>query len=230
VKILLVEDDEMLGRATADGLRIGGSRVDWVRDGMDARIATRMHEYDTVVLDLGLPDMPGEGLLRQLRIDGCAVPIIVISARAQVEDRVSILDQGADDYLVKPFDLDDLCARIRAVVRRTFGFDITADVQVHGPLELFQRSRTARWNGRHVTLTTREYDVLEALVMRRTHVQSRAQLERLLYGRGDEVESNTIEVYIHFLRRKFTPALIVTVRGKGYQIGSEEILRTSSRA
>jgi DNA-binding response OmpR family regulator len=103
--------------------------------------------------------------------------------------------------------------------------DITSEVQVHGPLELNQRSRTARWKGARVTLTTREYDVLEALVLRRNRVVSRDQLERLLYGRGDEVESNAIEVYIHFLRRKFTPALIVTVRGKGYQIGSEEILR-----
>lgn len=230
MRILLVEDDELLGRATADGLRIGGAQVDWVRDGMDARVATRMHHYDTIVLDLGLPDMPGDVLLRQLRTEGCDVPIVVITARGQLEDRVSILDEGADDCLVKPFDLDDLNARIRAVVRRTVGIDINSDVQVHGPLELFQRSRTARWNGRKVTLTTREYDVLEALVLRRNRIQSRAQLERLLYGRGDEVESNAIEVYIHFLRRKFTPALIVTVRGKGYQIGSEEILRTHSGA
>lgn len=230
MRLLLVEDDEMLGQATADALQGGGNRVDWVRNCMDARASARMHEYDAILLDLGLPDMPGEVLLRQLRSARSDTPVIVITARSQVEDRVDLLDLGADDYLVKPFDISELRARLRAVGRRTAGKNDASDVQIHGPLELFQASRTARWKGRQITLTGKEYDVLETLMLRRNRIVTRAQLEEVLYGWGDEVESNAIEVYVHFLRRKFTPALIVTIRGKGYQIGSEEILRAAAAA
>jgi DNA-binding response OmpR family regulator len=227
MRLLLVEDDEALGQATSDALQGAGQRLDWVRNCMDARAAARLHEYDAILLDLGLPDMPGEELMRQLRSAKSNTPIIVLTARSQVEDRVNLLDLGADDYLVKPFDINELRARLRAVKRRTSGHNDASDVQTVGPLELFQASRTARWKGRQVTLTGKEFDVLETLLLRRPRVVSRAQLEEVLYGWGDEVESNAIEVYVHFLRRKFTPALIVTVRGKGYQIGSEEILKSA---
>lgn len=230
MKLLLVEDDEMLGQATVAALERGNLRVDWVRNGMDAKLAARSHEYDAILLDLGLPDIAGELFLKQLRAAKNLTPVIVLTARDQMRDRVNALDLGADDYLVKPIDVAELGARLRAVRRRASLINDASDVQVHGPLELEQRARVARWCGREVTLTAKEFDLLEALLMRRPRVVSRRQLEDVLYGWGDEVESNAIEVYIHFLRRKFAPALIVTVRGKGYQIGHEDSLIAAARA
>lgn len=224
MKLLLVEDDELLGKATVQALHSNSLRVDWVRNAGDAKIAARSHEHDAILLDLGLPDMPGEQFIRHLRVAKVATPIIVLTAKDQIGDRVNVLDLGADDYLVKPVDLAELGARLRAVRRRTSATNDASDIQRIGPLELFQGSRSARWAGEPVPLTAKEFDVLEALLMRRPRVVSRRQLEDVLYGWGDEVESNAIEVYIHFLRRKFAPGLIVTVRGKGYQIGSEELL------
>ena len=228
MKLLLVEDDEMLGRATMNALQRESLRVDWVRNGMDAKIAARSHEYDAILLDLGLPDMAGEQFLQQLRGLKNNTPVIVLTARDQMRDRVNALDLGADDYLVKPVDLAELGARLRAVRRRASATNDASNVQVHGPLELEQGSRTVRWCGAEVMLTGKEFDVLEALLMRRPRVVSRKQIEDVLYGWGDEIESNAIEVYVHFLRRKFTPGLIVTVRGKGYQIGNEDVLRAEA--
>lgn len=225
MKLLLVEDDEMLGKATANALQRGSLRVDWVRTGIDAKIAARSHEYDAILLDLGLPDMAGEQFLQQLRAAKNTTPVIVLTARDQIRDRVNALDLGADDYLVKPVDLDELGARLRAVRRRTSTTNDAAGVQVHGPLELEQASRTVRWCGKEVLLTAKEFDVLEALLLRRPRVVSRKQLEDVLYGWGDEIESNAIEVYVHFLRRKFTPGLIVTVRGRGYQMSNVDVLQ-----
>ncbi len=224
MKLLLVEDDEMLGRATMNALQRESLRVDWVRNGMDAKIAARSHEYDAILLDLGLPDMAGEQFLQQLRGQKNNTPVIVLTARDQMRDRVNALDLGADDYLVKPVDLAELGARLRAVRRRASATNDASNVQVHGPLELEQGARVARWCGQEVTLTAKEFDVLEALLLRRPRVVSRQQLEDVLYGWGDEIESNAIEVYVHFLRRKFTPGLIMTVRGKGYQMGNEDVL------
>ncbi len=228
MKLLLIEDDEMLGKATVNALQRGSLRVDWVRNGIDAKLAARSHEYDAILLDLGLPDMAGEQFLQQLRGAKNGTPVIVLTARDQIRDRVNALDLGADDYLVKPFDLDELAARLRAVRRRVSPTNDASNVQVHGPLELEQGSRTVRWCGAEVMLTGKEFDVLEALLMRRPRVVSRKQIEDVLYGWGDEIESNAIEVYVHFLRRKFTPGLIVTVRGKGYQIGNEDVLRAEA--
>ncbi len=224
MKLLLVEDDEMLGRATMNALQRESLRVDWVRNGMDAKIAARSHEYDAILLDLGLPDMAGEQFLQQLRGLKNNTPVIVLTARDQMRDRVNALDLGADDYLVKPVDLAELGARLRSVRRRASATNDASNVQVHGPLELEQGTRVARWCGQEVTLTAKEFDVLEALLLRRPRVVSRQQLEDVLYGWGDEIESNAIEVYVHFLRRKFTPGLIMTVRGKGYQMGNEDVL------
>ncbi len=224
MKLLLVEDDEMLGRATMNALQRESLRVDWVRNGMDAKIAARSHEYDAILLDLGLPDMAGEQFLQQLRGLKNNTPVIVLTARDQMRDRVNALDLGADDYLVKPVDLAELGARLRAVRRRASATNDASNVQVHGPLELEQGTRVARWCGQEVTLTAKEFDVLEALLLRRPRVVSRQQLEDVLYGWGDEIESNAIEVYVHFLRRKFTPGLIMTVRGKGSQMGNEDVL------
>jgi len=224
MRLMLVEDEEMLGRFTAQSLIKSGFAVDWVKNGADAQASVRVHNYDMILLDLGLPGMSGEALIRQLRAARTTTPIIILTARGQVGDRIAMLDLGADDYLVKPVDMAELRARIRALKRRTAAVMDYNDVQRIGPLELHQSSRSARWNGQPVTLTPKEFDVLEALMLRRPRIVTRAQIEDALYGWGDEVESNSIEVYIHFLRRKLSPKLIVTVRGKGYQIGSEDSL------
>jgi DNA-binding response OmpR family regulator len=229
MRLLLVEDEEMLGRVTAQSLVKAGYAVDWVQNGQDARGAAAAHEYDAILLDLGLPDIPGESIVKELRASRSITPVIVMTARGQIEDRVSILDLGADDYLVKPVDIAEVGARIRAVQRRAANGLDCADIQKIGPLELQQASRLVRWNGEVVVLTSKLYDVLEALVLRRPRVVSRAQLEDALYGWGDEVDSNAIEVYIHMLRRRFTPGLIQTVRGKGYMLGSEDVLTAEAR-
>lgn len=224
MRLLLIEDEEVLGRATAQSLVRAGFRVDRVLSGSEALAAARTHDYDIVLLDLGLPDLSGEEVLRQLRAQRNTVPVVVMTARGQIDDRIQLLDLGADDYLVKPVDVNELQARMRALKRRVSAATDANDQQVVGALTLSQASRTVTWEGRPVTLTAKEYDVLEALVMRRPRVVSRAQIEEALYGWGDEVESNSIEVYVHFLRRKLSPKVIVTVRGRGYQLGDEASL------
>lgn len=230
MRLLLVEDEEMLGRFTTQSLIKSGFAVDWVRNGVDAQASIHAHSYDMVLLDLGLPGMGGEALIRQLRAARVVTPIIILTARGQVGDRIAMLDLGADDYLVKTVDMAELGARVRALKRRTAAVVDNSDVQRVGPLEMLQASRSVRWNGQPVTLTPKEFDVLEALMLRRPRIVTRAQIEDALYGWGDEVESNSIEVYIHFLRRKLSPKLILTVRGRGYQIGSEDSLLAEAAA
>jgi DNA-binding response OmpR family regulator len=225
MRLLLVEDEEVLGRYICQELLRNGFTVDWVRTARDARYASRTQSYDVLLLDLGLPDVPGEVVLRELRADRVSTAVIVLTARGQTEDQVSVLDSGADDYIVKPFELRQLLARIRAVQRRAVGAVDLGDVQRVGPLELLQASRQALWNNQLIELTSREFDVLQVLMIRRPAVVSRDQLHEALYGWGNEVQSNSIEVYIHMLRRKFSRNLIVTVRGKGYLIGNAELLQ-----
>jgi DNA-binding response OmpR family regulator len=229
VRVLLIEDEEVLGRVTCEALVTANFAVDWVKTGQAGCAAAQARDYGAILLDLGLPDMPGEALMEQLRSVRSTTPVIILTARGQVEDRVAMLDLGADDYLVKPFSTSELCARLRVVKRRVLARDGANDVQTVGPLELFRASRSARWNGVPVTLTAKEFDLLEALVLRRPAVVSRDKLEEALYGWGDEVDSNAVDVYVHFLRRKFSRGLIVTVRGAGYQIGSEELLLAEAR-
>ena len=224
MKLLLVEDDEALGVATHAALEAAGMRVNWVRRGGDVRSLVTEQEYDAVLLDLGLPDIDGTEVLSQMRQSRLRTPVIVLTARDDVSDMVDVLDLGADDYLVKPVDLTELRARLRAVNRRLATDSDTTDVCRHGPLELTQSTRKVQWHGRPVMLTAKEFDLLEALVLRRPRVVSRRQLEDVLYGWGDEVESNAIEVYVHFLRRKFVSKLVVTVRGKGYKLCEESDL------
>jgi DNA-binding response OmpR family regulator len=231
MRVLLVEDDEMLGSATAATLRKNGHVVDWARTGADALAANHAADFDVILLDLGLPDMRGEDCLPKLRTKRTPTPVIVLTARGQVEDRIGMLDLGADDYLVKPFDFNELGARLRAVTRRAFATANGDNNNLkHGPLELFAASRSARWNGKSVTLTAKEYGVLEVLMMRRHRIVSRKELEEALYGWGDEVESNAIEVYVYYLRQKLAPAVIVTIRRMGYQIGNEEMLFEAAKA
>ena len=217
MRLLLVEDDPMIGAAAQQGLRQEGHTVDWARDGREAELAIANGIYDLVVLDLGLPRRDGLSLLRALRAKGEKVPVLIVTARDAVSDRIAGLDAGADDYLVKPFDLDELAARVRAVLRRRSG---RADTLLRvGDLEIDAAARQVRWKGRDIALSAREYALLEALADRPGAYLTRAQLEERLYGWDEEIASNAVEVHIHALRRKLDPALIRNVRGMGYTLG-----------
>jgi DNA-binding response OmpR family regulator len=216
MRVLVVEDDPMIGRAVADGLQGDGYAVDWVRDGEAAELALKHGPYDLAVLDLGLPRKDGFEVLKSLRRARIEVPMLIITARDAVADRVAGLDHGADDYLVKPFDLDELLARARAVVRRRAGR--TSPEITFGALMLNPAKREVSWRGDRVELSAREFAVLEALMREPGTVVSRARLEDSVYGWGEEVGSNSIEVHLHHLRRKLDPALIRNVRGVGYRI------------
>ena len=218
MRLLIAEDDHLLGSAMQAMLTRAGYAVDWVQSGRDFDGALSLHDYECAILDLGLPDVEGEALLKRIRSKRSGLPVIVVTARGSIHDRIALLDLGADDYLVKPFNLDELTARIRSVMRRS-GKDVSSEDSLsHGPLRLFPQRYSASWYDNDVALTHREYWLLEALVRRKTQVVTRAKLEQALYGWGAEVGSNTVEVYIHFLRRKFHPGLIQTVRGLGYQL------------
>jgi two-component system response regulator QseB len=216
MRLLLVEDDRMVGENIRDGLVHEGHAVDWVRDGAAAEAAIRAEPYGAVLLDLGLPRRDGVEVLRGVRALRNNVPVLVITARDAVADRVRGLDAGADDYLVKPFDLDELAARVRALTRRAAGR--TAGLVEHGPLSLDPARREVRLRGQPVALSAREYALLEALLERPGSVLSRAQLEERLYGWGEEVASNAVEVHVHNLRRKLGAGLIRNERGVGYSI------------
>ena len=216
MRLLLVEDDSMIGAAAQQGLRHEGHTVDWVRDGREAEAAGTAGAYDLVLLDLGLPRRDGLSILKAWRSRGLETPVLIITARDAVSDRVAGLDAGADDYLVKPFDLDELSARVRAVLRRRAGR--TAAVVRVGELEVDTAARRVRFRGREVALSAREYALLEALADRPGAYLSRAQLEERLYGWDEEIASNAVEVHIHGLRRKLDPELIRNVRGLGYTL------------
>lgn len=216
MRVLLVEDDPMIGKGVHQGLRQDGFAVDWVRDGQAAELAAANDVYDLVVLDLGLPRKDGFEVLAALRRKGHSVPVLILTARDAVADRIKGLDSGADDYVVKPFDLDELSARIRALLRRRAG---RADSVIrHGELTVNAATHEATLRGKDVTLSAREFAVLEALLERPGAILSRAQLEERLYGWGEEVESNAVEVYIHSLRRKLGAEFIRNVRGVGYMV------------
>jgi len=220
MRLLLVEDDSMIGAAAQQGLRHEGHTVDWVRDGREAEAAAVTGNYDLVLLDLGLPRKDGLTILKGWRAKGMAVPVLIITARDAVSDRVAGLDAGADDYLVKPFDLDELSARVRAVLRRRSG-RTDAVIKV-GALEIDTAARRVRFKGREVGLSAREYALLEALADRPGAYLSRAQLEERLYGWDEEIASNAVEVYIHALRRKLDSDLIRNIRGLGYTLAPPE--------
>lgn len=212
--ILLAEDDPLLGDGLRAGLRQLGFQVDWVRSGDAAERELRAQTYAAAVLDLGLPRRDGMDVLATVRAAGLAIPVLVLTARDAVPDRIRGLDAGADDYVVKPVDLHELAARLRALVRRAHGQP--RDRLVAGDVELDPAARTVRKAGMPVALSTREFDLLHALMLNANRVMTREQLEQHLYSWGQEVESNTVEVHVHNLRRKLGSALIQTVRGVGY--------------
>ena len=219
MRILLVEDDISLGETIQAWLRLDQHAVDWVQRGDSADTALKTHQYDCVLLDRGLPGLTGDALLAQLRKAGNGVPVILITAFNALADRVEGLDLGADDYLVKPFELEEMSARIRAAVRR--GANQAGNELRHAGIALNLDTKQASLEGQPVALTAREYNVLYALLLRKNSIVTRAQIEETLYGWGDEVESNAIEVYIHNLRKKFGGEAIVTVRGLGYRLKND---------
>lgn len=216
MKILLVEDDALLGDGIRSGLAQAGFAVDWAQDGRAAELAVSAQAYDAVVLDLGLPRLPGLDLLRRARASKNPVPILILTARDTVADRIAGLDAGADDYLVKPFDLGELQARLRALVRRANSQ--VESVITHGALRLDTVGHSVTFEGQAVDLSAREFAILQELLCNTGRVLSKTKLEEKLYGWGEEIESNTIEVFVHHLRRKLSPQLIRTVRGVGYMI------------
>jgi len=218
MRLLLVEDDRMIGESLRSALRLEGYAVDWVRDASAAHTTLASERFDLVLLDLGPPLRDGLDVLRALRARRDATPVIVLTARDARGDKVAGLDAGADDYLVKPFELDELNARIRAVVRRHSGRAETT--LAHGGVVLDPATRQVTRHGEPVLLSAREFAVLEALMARPGALLSRAQLEDRMYGWGEEIESNAVSVYIHQLRKKLGADFIRNVRGVGYCVGA----------
>jgi two-component system response regulator QseB len=218
MRLLLAEDDRMIGASIGRGLKQDGFTVDWVEDGRAAELALRENVHDLLLLDLGLPRRDGLAVLTAMRRRGDTRPVLILTARDAVADRVAGLDAGADDYLVKPFVLDELAARIRALLRRRAGR--AEPVVTCGRIELRPATREVRVAGTPVSLSAREYALLEALLARPGAVLSRAQLEEKLYGWSDEVDSNAVEVHLHGLRRKLGTDAIRNVRGVGWMIAA----------
>lgn len=214
MRILIVEDDPLLGDALVAGMRQHGFDPDWAKDGIAAGLALAAEPYAAVVLDLGLPRQDGLSLLRRERGRGNRVPVLILTARDGVDARVAGLDGGADDYVVKPVELAELAARLRALVRRARG-DPDPVLEQAG-VRLDPAARSVEFRGRPVTLRAREFALLHEFMRNPDRVLSREQLEARLYGWGEEVESNSVEVHVHHLRRKLAPELIRTVRGVGY--------------
>jgi len=222
MRLLLVEDDKLIGEGVRAGLKLAGYTVDWVTDGRHASLAVASDVYDLVLLDLGLPRKDGLAVLRELRERGESTPVLVLTARDAIGDRVLGLDSGADDYLVKPFDLDELAARVRSLLRRRVGR--REPTIRHGFLVLDPVARRVTMKDKPIPLSAREFALLHALLERPGAVLSREQLEERLYGWEEEVSSNAVEVHLHNLRKKLGATVIRNVRGLGYRIaGADEI-------
>jgi len=218
LRLLLVEDDPVLGDGLCTALRGDGYTVDWIRDGKQASQALETDEFTLTILDLGLPGMDGLDVLRHARGHGIETPILILTARGAVEERVQGLDLGADDYLGKPFDLDELQARVRSLIRRHHGRS-TPQIRL-GELEIDPATQAVRYKDQPVALSHKEFSVLRYLAENKDRIISRAQLEEQLYGWDQAVDSNALEVYIHNLRKKLDTRLIKTIRGAGYQLVS----------
>jgi two-component system, OmpR family, response regulator QseB len=219
MRILLVEDDPQLGRATQIGLDQCGYAIDWVQSGESAINAMRLHQYNCVLLDLGLPKEDGMVLLRKLRGSGFTSAILIVTARDQIHDRIAGLDAGADDFIIKPFDLDELAARIRSAMRRVSGR--AHDMICHGDIEIDVAAKQVRQYQELVPLTSKEFGILLMLIERAGTVLTREQLEEALYGWGEEIESNVIQVHVHHLRKKLGKDFIRTIHAVGYMVDKQ---------
>jgi two-component system response regulator QseB len=216
MRLLLIEDDVALGEGIHQALNREGYTVDWVKDGGSGLHALLSEDFDLAILDLGLPKLDGLSVLRRLRETGSSLPVLVLTARDATEDRIAGLDAGADDYLIKPFDLNELKARLRALLRRSAG---RAQVAIeHAGIRLDPATQQVSYNASPVSLTPKEYQLLHELLSPPGRVMTRERLIQLLYGWNEEAESNTLEVHIHHLRKKFSSELIRTVRGVGYLV------------
>ena len=220
MRILLIEDDPMIGRGLHDALRRESMSVDWVTDGHDGLEALKSTEYMLCLLDLGLPGLSGTEILRLARQSGSKTPAVMITARDALDDRVAGLDLGADDYLVKPFEIRELLARIRAVIRRNGGQAVSVIGTARAELDL--ANHELRYGGQAQLLPAREFALMAALLERPGTILSRTQLEERIYGWGEEVESNAIDVLIHYVRRKFDNAIIRNVRGAGWMVPRDQ--------
>lgn len=219
MRILVVEDDALLGDGIQAGLKQQGFGVDWVRDGVAAQHALENEPFAAVVLDLGLPRRSGLEVLKALRQQGNPVPVLILTARDTVEDRIAGLDTGADDYLIKPFDLGELSARLRALIRRASGQ--ASAVLAVGALSLDPAARTVSYHGEPKILSAREFDLLQVFMNNAGRVLNREQLASALYAWGEEIESNAVDVHLHHLRKKISPDIVQTLRGVGYLMPKE---------
>lgn len=215
MRILLVEDDELLGDGVRTGLLQYQYTVDWVKNGLAALQALQTEHFDMVILDLNLPRMSGMDILKTIRAKNNTIPVLILTARDTVDDRIQGLDLGADDYLVKPFDLAELCARIRAIKRRT-GINRTTPIIIIDNISLDPSTRTVYIDNQAIELSRREFSLLQMLMENAGRVLSREQITQSLYGWGDDIDSNALEVHIHNLRKKFGEKFIRTIRGVGY--------------
>jgi two-component system, OmpR family, response regulator QseB len=220
MRVLIVEDDPLLGDALTAGLKQRGFEPDWVQDGREAQTVMRVEPYAAIILDLGLPGLTGLELLRSERARSNKVPVLVLTARDAIHDRIKGLDSGADDYVVKPTDLDELAARLRALVRRSKG-EPAPTLRV-GDVALDAAARTVTRDGQTIDLQPREFALLQELMLNAGRVLSREQLEERMYRWGEEVESNAVEVHVHHLRRKLGADIVKTIRGVGYVMPRDE--------
>ena len=216
MRILLIEDDPMIGKSLREALQDSGMSVDWARNGEDGEDALSAGGYALVLLDIGLPGKSGIDVLRAARKTGDKTPLLLITARDELDDRVAGLDLGADDYLAKPFEMRELLARIRAVLRRYGGSAVS--VLSNGEIELDLATHEVRYRGKSLILSAREFSLMRALLDRPGTILSRAQLEEKIYGWGEEVESNAIDVLIYYLRKKFDKDVIRNMRGAGWLV------------
>ncbi len=221
MRILLIEDDGALGDGIHKGLKQYGYTVDWLTDGRTALSSIKTETFDVILLDLNLPGLPGLSVLREMRAAGITMPVLILTARHAIEDRIKGLDSGADDYLTKPFDLDELSARIRALQRR-FSSNRASPLLTYRDIELDPSSFTVTLKGLAISLSRREFSLLQKLLENAGHVVSRDSLNQCLYGWGDEIDSNTLEVHVHNLRKKLVDTnFIRTIRGVGYMAEKE---------
>lgn len=218
MRVLLVEDDESLGDGIRNGLKHYGHTVDWVKDGRTATdvIAANYETFDAVVLDLGLPKVSGLDVLRSIRDRNISTPVVILTAKDTIDDRIKGLDGGSDDYMTKPFDLEELCARLRALQRRSKSR--ATPVITHGDITLDPASHVVTYKNEEALVSRREFALLQKLLENTNRVISREQLNQALYGWGENIDSNALEVHIHNLRKRFGAKLIRTIRGVGYMI------------